>query len=218
LSGIAGAVCLAVPHTCSAQSTKTQAVQIETETFYIPVGWFKDHVDVSLPNGQMLHAEAVGSDAPLKAVLLGITRPPFRPAGATSDLLLPFSIDIRAISQIAASNYAALENEFRAREFKLRTDQGSKRGDVLALGGNTYVVAGTADEFKLSAPLVVRASMRLKDSEFALDRTAVVEFRMAAAVHIRLMFDQRDFPPERWIEVNDNTESLFAFLTNVNRQ
>jgi hypothetical protein len=197
---------------CYADSSIKQVVKLGPETFHIPSDWLARYVQIELVTGQRFVHVPSSPGTEYVATSISLKAPPFQPAGTSSILPLPTQLDIQIISDIAAANYHATEKEYLAREARFRSSHASKDGDVWDMSPGLHMVLGSESNFRLGAPLVVWATLKLRDSDALIDRTAFVEYRISPLIHVRLMFDLRDFPPEKWRELDENVKQLINYL------
>jgi hypothetical protein len=194
----------------SADQRTRQIVRVGSITFYVPRDWLSfSNFDISLVGGGMVNKP---SDKTYNAEAIAISGRTLSTSPYIEGLRLPKLVSILT----AESAYLERQNKANAKMIAEAWARGNATSgwgsNILEIQPGLYLLVGSESPFRLEQPLIVNGLLSAMNSEIPLERNAYARYRIAPDVSIRLMFDLKDFPPDKWVEMDRDVQKLIEFL------
>lgn len=195
-----------------ANGQSKQIIKIGSLTLQVPSEWLR-HFEVNLVSGDKLVSEP--SDAEYVASLVHIGTRNLDTLPYLKGLRLPGQIALLAIPADAQPLYQERLQNLLSAINVYRAEHPAADGEILKMGAMSHIVLGSESEYRLGQPLVVDGLLTEATAEDPVARVAYARYRIAPDVSIRLQFDLREFPPEKWMEMDRDVQELISFLKTM---
>lgn len=196
-----------------ADENSVQIVELGSITFYVPREWLQQGQIQLFIEGQQDRVYRPSRSKYMATDLLIISNRPdawktYRPFIESP---LPRLIFL-TVSPGDFSKYERFTEELLARTQAVITGDATLVGKIWERSPRSYVVLGSESAFRMGQPLIIEGDPKYSSAPDALSRIAWARYRVSEDIELKMKFDLKEFPPERWLEMDRQVERLVTYL------